>query len=1040
MLTTPPIPKLSIPSSGSPSYINNVYPVPATQAAKCLYYQQILGSPTKHAMVNAALHGLFKNLFPQLTTEFIRAHYVLTDATGKAYLQRRRRKPSSKSITPPTPPPRPEPPSADQHLPGLHLRLISPRDMATEYSDVAHPHPGSSTYYLILYAYDPNFIQSIQLPGPPTSRSLIEAYTSAWTVLSKSNPKHSYLPQLEVTDNVISSLLGAFFDEQQVALTLVSTNDHRANKAERAIQTWKKALIAALNTAHPELPLAALPHIVNHLNVTINLLRPSRINPTISAYEQLHGPLDLKRHPLAPIGAKGLVYEPAEIRQLGTYGDHGVVGFYVGLAPRNYDSYTMYIPHTNRTRVTDSIYWLPFNPNYPLFFPTQTNPYTDTRDPPPLSHRRRVHFSPPPTIAPLNPEGAPAIPEGAPPTHSLPIGPEGAPLPPPPLSLPPSPVSVINPPSPNPIPQSNNRTQCPAPTNLALFTHYLSTIKGPNLKDWHDSMDREIAKLYTTFNGIKVITASEVPPNKRSCPFLNPVTREKRDPVTNALIDRRTRLTWGIQPRPDDPHLNSSSVISSQAVKIMLNAAVSENHAILSSIDLNYFYYQSKIPTDYCRLLVRYIPPASRQLLGIPHLRDTDTVYLAVTIAIPGRPDAGKIAQQALLSHLQQAGYTPATHTDCLFTNPTNSVQFVTHVDDFLIKSDGRTDDVQHLVNHLSTKYTLNFNRTATSYLGAKISLSRNSNPHLHSVTVSMPHYVQAGLDVLSFTPTYHPNSPEQYQAPTYSNADTIEVTDDSPPASPAQQSFLRKAVGIFRYYVDAVDFVLIKPMALLAKEQSKPTQATMERLDRFLNYIAQNQQAVLSYRPSNMQLVIHSDASHHGEPAAQSRAGGYFVLGNPSFTGPGKPHSINSPITVISKRLPTVTSSTAESEYGALFINAQAACPLRLTLHDFGYPQSATPIIYDNEVAGKVAKAVAKQKKSKAFATRYHWIQDRVRLKEFTLHWKPGTHNLADFFTKTHPVHHFKTMRSIYLPQNPTPIASSLPKYRPKSPTATTQ
>ena len=409
-------------------------------------------------------------------------------------------------------------------------------------------------------------------------------------------------------------------------------------------------------------------------------------------------------------------------------------------------------------------------------------------------------------------------------------------------------------------------------------------------------------------------------------------------------------------------------------------------------------------------------------------------MYLAVTIAIPGRPDAGKIAQQALLAHIKSSGYIPAANTDCLFINPNNSVQFITHCDDFLIKSDGRTNDVQHLVDQLSSKYTLNFNKSASAYLGAKISLSRNSNSLLDTITVSMPHYVQAGLDVLNFTPSYHPSSPEQYQAPTYSNADTVEVTDDSPPATQAQQTFLCKAVGIFRYYVDAVDFVLIKPMALLAKEQSNPTEATMERLNRFLNYIAQNQQAVLSYRPSDMQLVIHSDASHHSEPAAQSRAGGYFTLGNPIYTGPSDPYSLNGPIKVISKRLPTVTSSTAESEYGAMYINAQAACPLRLILQDFGYPQAATQIIYDNEVAGKVANNVAKQKRSKSFATRYHWIKDRVRQQEFILKWKPGTHNLADFFTKTHPIHHFKSMKNIYLTYSPQLSQSSLPKYRPKS------
>ena len=178
--------------------------------------------------------------------------------------------------------------SLQDNLPPLQLRVVSPADMAKEYSDVAYPHPGTKTHYLVLYAYDPNYIQAVALSGPPFASTLIEAYDKAWHKLTTANTSYSFLPQLEITDNVISETLGNFFATRKIQFTLVPTNDHRANRAERAIQTWKKALIAALNTAHPDLPLSALPYVIAHLNVTINLLRTSRINPTISAYEQLH--------------------------------------------------------------------------------------------------------------------------------------------------------------------------------------------------------------------------------------------------------------------------------------------------------------------------------------------------------------------------------------------------------------------------------------------------------------------------------------------------------------------------------------------------------------------------------------------------------------------------------------------------------------------------------------------------------------------------------------------------------------------------------
>ena len=100
------------------------------------------------------------------------------------------------------------------------------------------------------------------------------------------------------------------------------------------------------------------------------------------------------------------------------------------------------------------------------------------------------------------------------------------------------------------------------------------------------------------------------------------------------------------------------------------------------------------------------------------------------------------------------------------------------------------------------------------------------------------------------------------------------------------------------------------------------------------------------------------------------------------------------------------------ESEYAALAINAQTAEGIRQILTDLGHPQlQPTKIIYDNEISGKIAKKTCKVKRSKAIAARYHWIQDRVKMGHFKLQWRPGKHNLADYLTKAHPIHHHIAM-----------------------------
>ena len=136
----------------------------------------------------------------------------------------------------------------------------------------------------------------------------------------------------------------------------------------------------------------------------------------------------------------------------------------------------------------------------------------------------------------------------------------------------------------------------------------------------------------------------------------------------------------------------------------------------------------------------------------------------------------------------------------------------------------------------------------------------------------------------------------------------------------------------------------------------------------------------------------------------------------------PLPPPPINGAIEVLSTIIPTVVSSASESEIAALFLNGQIGTPTRLTLSDLGYPQSATPLITDNTTAKGIATDTVRLKRSKAIDMRYYWIRDRVRLGDYTVTWGPGEHNLADYYTKTHPPCHYRSCRPthVYTPSPP--------------------
>jgi hypothetical protein len=93
-----------------------------------------------------------------------------------------------------------------------------------------------------------------------------------------------------------------------------------------------------------------------------------------------------------------------------------------------------------------------------------------------------------------------------------------------------------------------------------------------------------------------------------------------------------------------------------------------------------------------------------------------------------------------------------------------------------------------------------------------------------------------------------------------------------------------------------------------------------------------------------------------------------------------------------------------------------QAAAEEIGRLIELGFPQDATPIQTDNNTASGIANDTVKQRRSKAMDMRFYWIRDRVRQDQFLIYWSKGSDNLADYFTKHHPVSHHRAMRPVYL------------------------
>jgi hypothetical protein len=103
------------------------------------------------------------------------------------------------------------------------------------------------------------------------------------------------------------------------------------------------------------------------------------------------------------------------------------------------------------------------------------------------------------------------------------------------------------------------------------------------------------------------------------------------------------------------------------------------------------------------------------------------------------------------------------------------------------------------------------------------------------------------------------------------------------------------------------------------------------------------------------------------------------------------------------------VMSSAAEAKLGALFINAKMAVSIQCTLEERGHTQTCTQIQTNNSTAQALLTNKILPKALKTMDMQFHWLHCREAQDKFRFYWRPGTQNMADYWTKHHPSSHHK-------------------------------
>jgi len=934
------------------------------------------------------------------------------------------------------------------------------------YSDLTGRFPQRSNrgnqYIFILYDTNSNHIFAEPIKDR-TSTHIEQAYKKISGKLKSVGIK----PALHILDNEASSSYSKLIQNHgDTIIQFVPPNVHRRNIAERAIRTFKAHFIAGLCSTHKHFPLTLWDRLIPQAQMTLNMLRPSKRDPTISAYQQIYGKFDLNRTPIGPPGIKACIHLKANQRP--TFGPRALECWYIGPSMNHYRCMTFYNPHGGE-RISDTAVLCPHNATRPqwtrmdaIIKATQdlTELLTTTAELSPyhallreqqvalrrladiFSLNKKPNIEPQPNSQKISPAHEQSRVQD---DHQLPRV---------------HPTPTLNPVEPTPttrpqLRRPNQRLPTRANTNVNKKTIHMGNlmqeiyvkekyavthtyniptnlcnaiidpISGKSLefrhliKDpktsaiWNKSFANELGRLANGVkdrirgtNTIKFIPKSMVPKGRK-------VTygRIVVDFRPNKSEPNRTRLTVG-GDKIEYPGVVRTDTADIVTAKMLLNSVVSTPRARCCILDIKDFYLNNMLPRpEYMRIELRLIPHEIKQQYNLEAIAQDGYVYIQIGKGMYGLPQAGKIANDELKKHLLPFGYQPCPRTPGLWKHKTRPITFALVVDDFAVKYT-RKEHLNHLLKALQSKYAITIDNDAKQFCGINLKWDYRKR----TVTLSMPQYIQKLLHKIQhLKPDKPEHNPHKWEPPQFGKKAQYVAKPLNLPILPQDRiRRIQQILGSLLYYARAVDHTILMTVNNLASQQSKATSDTEQQIHKLLDYLATHPNATITYRRSKMNLMVHSDASYLSAPNARSRAGGYFFLSE--HTSSNTNHPVNAPIHVECRIMKHVLSSATEAEIGAIFLNCQQAEILRTTLEELGHPQITTPIITDNATANNIINGNAKQRRTKAMDMRYNWILDRQVQKHFRVFWQPGKENLADYFTKHHSTVHHKRMRAIYV------------------------
>ena len=1061
-------------------------------AQRVAYWAASMGAPVTDTLLRAMRKGFVE--FPGITARDVARHPPDFTATPKGHMKMRRQglqptqydtpdivKPEDEDFPNALPSKGPGQPVPTSIASTVCTKCIPMTEQ--HFSDMAGRFPLASftgaEYMLIMFCTDANYIHCETM----TSRSGKE-YARAYQQGITFFMERGITPRWERLDNETSRDLTGVARKLGITIQYLPPHNHRASKAERAIQTWKGHFISVLCMTHPDFPMGAWDHLVDAAELTLNLLRGSRANPTISAWAHLHGPINLTQTPIAPAGMKVVIFESTQ--QRASWAPHGVDGFYVGPALQHYRCHRVFVPKTKRTRIAETLSWHPHNVRMPA------SSADDLLHAAVLDLRKALQDyskSPQSTTATRQPLPAirTAITTALTDMAALFGGPAS--------------VAAVQAPAERP---SIPTPLVPSELTLAPGAH----VPAPDLEDGTATQESGIQSPTTTVSPVHSATPLEAPvpvaPPKAppAAPRRSRRPRHRNPKYASASIALRDYACTAMDMDAEGGKLRYETALAGSEGAQWEAGSNKEFDRLVLETHTGTWIHIRDVPKD--RVISYYNPQLTRKRRpeetcpgGIEYrVRGTyggnRGDYKGPTAAETADITTVKLVLNSVASD-PEAQWLTTDISDFYLGTPMDTPEYMRVPLKYIPAATMEKHNLAGLVHNGAVIMQLNKGIYGLKQAGrlAQQRLIKHLADHGYHQTEHTPCLFKHDTNSVIFTlvvddfgvkykqkedVTHLLDTLEKlYKIKTNWSGDAYIGFDIAIGVCP-RLNIKRVTLSMPRFLPNALKRFNIKPgkpvynpidyrpgihtaiQRPTPEDSSAPaTKAETLRIQQIVGVILYYARAIDSTFTTPVGKVSSAQATptaavltaaerllHYAatQPAAALVFYGskmdMIVHGDASYLSETKarsrvagvyylgdkdhPDTLNAPFLCTSAILDVVVTAATEAEYGAAYTNAKQIATLRGILHDLGHPQAPTLMVIDNKAAEGIANDTVTQRHSKAMDMRFHFVRDRVRQGQIRVVWQPGRRNLADYFTKAHPTKHYMAMRQFFVSTPPLP------------------